>query len=160
MDKINWSNTTVGDNNLITFQELSEIAEFANSNQLSGYIVLKDTGADLTSSQLNQLKGWFGDTVFTKNSSGLIVDHKREYIQINFGGNIIVSPQGDVTLVEGNAMTLNATRFTLAEDDSTEYGWAIGTPNTDEQLIRYNGLTVIQSSESGDGLAYISSTQS
>ena len=160
MDKINWSNTTVGDNNLITFQELSEIAEFANSNQLSGYIVLKDTGADLTSSQLNQLKGWFGDTVFTKNSSGLIVDHKREYIQINFGGNIIVSPQGDVTLVEGNAMTLNATRFTLAEDDSTEYGWAIGTPNTDEQLIRYNGLTVIQSSESEDGLAYISSTQS
>lgn len=160
MDKINWSDTTVGASNLLTFEELSKIAQLNNANQLKGYLVLKDTGSELTAQQLTQIKSWFGDTVFTKNSSGLVIDHKRNYVQINIGGNVIVSPNGEVTLIEGNSASLNATRFSLAEDDSTEYNWAVGAPTSNEAYTRYNGLTVIQSSDSIDGIAYIQSTQS
>ena len=160
MDKINWSDTTVGEQNLLTFTELSQLAQLNNANQLKGYLVLKDTGAELTSQQLTQIKSWFGDTVFTKNSSGLVVDHKRDYIQINIGGDVTVDQNGEVTLVEGHNASLNATRFTLAEDNSVDYNWAVSAPLSNEAYVRYNGLTVIQASDSIDGIAYISSVQS
>jgi len=48
MDKINWSDTTVGSNNLLTYNELSLIANLGNQTSLKGYLVLKDTGVDLT----------------------------------------------------------------------------------------------------------------
>ena len=162
MDKVNWSDATVGASNLLTFSELQQIAQMNNvGNTLKGYIVLKDTGSELTSQQLAQIKSWFGDTVFTKNSSGLVVDHKRDYIQINVGGNVTVDPvTGDVTLEEGNSASLNATRFSLAEDDATDYNWAISAPTSNEAYTRYKGLTVIQASDSIDGIAYIQSTQS
>lgn len=160
MDKINWTEDTVGANNLLTYQELSYIAQLGSESQLKGYLVLRDTGTELTSAQLNNIKSWFGDTVFTKNSAGLVVDHKREYVQINIGGNVTVSQNGDVTLVEGNNASLNATRFSLAEDDTTQYSWAVGPVNSVESYVRYNGLTVIQQEDSIDGIAYIQSTQS
>jgi hypothetical protein len=77
MDKVNWSDTTVGSENLLTYDELALIAQLGNQTSLKGYIVLMNTGTDLTSAQLNNIKSWFGDTVFTKNSSGLVVDHRR-----------------------------------------------------------------------------------
>ena len=162
MDKVNWSDATVGASNLLTFSELQKIAQLNNAGQnLKGYIVLKDTGSELTAQQLTQIKSWFGDTVFTKNSSGLVVDHKRDYIQINVGGNVTVDPvTGDVTLEEGNTASLNATRFSLAEDDATDYNWAVSAPTSNEAYTRYKGLTVIQASDSIDGIAYISSQQS
>jgi hypothetical protein len=161
MDKINWSENTVGAANLITFEELGYIAQLNNAkSSLKGYLVLKDTGTDLTSAQLNTIKGWFGDTVFTKNSSGLVIDHRRQYVQINIGGNVIVDSLGNVTLEEGNSASLNATRFSLAEDDTTQYSWSIGPVNSNESYTRYNGLTVIQQEDSIDGIAYIQSTQS
>ena len=86
MDKINWSPVTVGEENLLTYEELGYIAQLRNSDQLKGYIVLRNTGADLTAEELTEIKSWFGDTVFTKNSSGLVVDHIRTYVQINIGG--------------------------------------------------------------------------
>ena len=121
---------------------------------------MKDTGTDLTAQQLNNIKGWFGDAVFTKNSSGLVVDHKRQYIQINIGGNVTVDGQGNVTLVEGNSASLNATRFSLAEDSSTNYIWAIGPVDGSTPSGRYMGLTVIQAEDTIDNIAYIQSTQS
>ena len=160
MDKINWSDTTVGEQNLLTFTELSQLAQLNNADKLKGYIVLKNTGTELTSQQLTQIKNWFGDTVFTKNSSGLVVDHKRDYIQINIGGDVTVDQNGEVTLVEGHNASLNATRFTLAEDDGVDYNWAVSAPLSNEAYVRYNGLTVIQASDSVDGIAYISSAQS
>lgn len=160
MDKINWSDATVGANNLLTYEELSYIAQLNGANNLKGYLVLRDTGTELTSAQLNNIKSWFGDTVFTKNSSGLVVDHKREYVQINIGGNVTVDSEGNVTLTEGNSASLNATRFSLAEDDTTQYSWAVGPVDSNESYVRYNGLTVIQQSDSIDGIAYIQSTQS
>lgn len=160
MDKINWSDATVGDQNLLTFEELHQIAQLNSASQLKGYLVLKDTGVELTAQQLTQIKSWFGDTVFTKNSSGLVIDHKRDYIQINIGGNVSVSQTGEVTIVEGASASLNATRFSLAEDDTTEYVWAVGAPTSSEAYARYNGLTIIQASDTPDGIAYIQSTQS
>ena len=106
------------------------------------------------------IKSWFGDTVFTKNSSGLVVDHKRNYVQINIGGNVTVDEHGEVTLVEGNSASLNATRFSLAEDESSDYMWSVGPVGSNDSSGRYNGLSVIQASESLDGLAYIQSSQS
>lgn len=161
MDKINWSESTVGAENLLSFEELEYISQLNNSKLLlKGYLVLKDTGSDLTSSQLNSIKGWFGDTVFTKNSSGLVVDHRRQYIQINIGGNVTINQSGEVVLQEGDSASLNATRFSLAEDDTTQYSWSIGPVNSNESYTRYNGLTVIQQEDSIDGIAYIQSTQS
>lgn len=160
MDKVNWSDTTVGAANLLTYEELSKIAQMRNaSSSIRGYIVLKDTGSDLTSSQLNSIKSWFGDTVFTKNSSGLVVDHKRQYVQINIGGNVTII-NGEVYLQEGNAASLNATQFTLAEDDATNYSWSIGDPNSQESYGSYKGLSVIQAEDSNDGMAYVTSSQS
>ena len=160
MDKINWSDTTVGENNLLTYDELELLSQLGDLTSLKGYIVLRDTGEELTAEQLNSIKSWFGDTVFTKNSAGLVVDHKREYIQINIGGNVQVDNLGGITLVEGNSASLNATRFSLAEDDSTEYQWSIGPVNSNDSSGRYNGLSIIQSSESIDGIAYVQSMQS
>jgi hypothetical protein len=144
MDKINWSDATVGASNLLTYDELSQIAQLGNRTSLRGYLVLQNTGDDLTANQLNQIKAWFGDTVFTKNSSGLVVDHKRNYIQINIGGNVTIDNLGNVTIVEGNNASLNATRFSLAEDEGTEYQWSVGPADSNESTGRYNGLTIIQ----------------
>lgn len=160
MDKVNWSDTTVGSSNLLTYEELSKIAQMRNARtSIKGYIVLKDTGTDLTSQQLNNIKSWFGDTVFTKNSSGLVVDHKRQYIQINIGGNVTIV-NGEVYLQEGNAASLNVTQFTLAEGDATNYSWSIGDPNSQESYGTYKGLSVIQAEDSNDGMAYVTSSQS
>ena len=160
MDKINWSDTTVGASNLLTYEELSYIAQLGTQTSLKGYLVLQNTGDDLTANQLNQIKAWFGDTVFTKNSSGLVVDHKRNYIQINIGGDVTIDGLGNVTIVEGSNASLNATRFSLAEDDQTDYNWSVGPANSNDSTGRYNGLTIIQASESVDGIAYIQSSQS
>ena len=160
MDKINWSDTTVGDNNLLTYQELSYIAQLGNQTSLKGYLVLKNTGDDLTAAQLNMIKSWFGDTVFTKNSSGLVVDHKRNYVQINIGGDVTVDEFGNVTLVEGHTASLNATQFSLAEDSATDYQWSVGPANSNDGTGRYNGLSILQASDSIDGIAYITSVQS
>jgi hypothetical protein len=119
-----------------------------------------DTGVELTSAQLNNIKAWFGDTVFTKNSAGLVVDHKKNYVQINVGGNVTIGQDGSVTLVEGNNASLNATRFSLAEDDATQYAWAIGPVGSAESYGKWEGLTVIQQDVSVDGIAYITSVQS
>lgn len=160
MDKVNWSDTTVGSENLLTYDELALIAQLGNQTSLKGYIVLMNTGTDLTSAQLNNIKSWFGDTVFTKNSSGLVVDHRRQYIQINVGGDVEIGPNGSVTLYEGKTASLNATRFSLAEDDTTQYAWAVGPVGSSESYGRYNGLTVIQQADSLDGIARIISSQS
>jgi len=55
---------------------------------------------------------------------------------------------------------LNATRFSLAEDDNTQYAWAVGPVGSNESYGRYKGLTIIQQDASVDGIAYITSTES
>lgn len=161
MDKVNWSDTTVGNANLLTYSELAIIAQLGNQTSLKGYIVLGDN-TDLTAAQLNTIKAWFGDTVFTKNSSGLVVDHKRQYIQINIGGDVEIDQLGNVTLIEGHNASLNATQFSLAEDDQSNYIWALLDPNdvSEEPQGRIGGVTILQPDESIDGIAYLQSIQS
>lgn len=159
MDKINWSDSTVGSSNLLTYTELSYLAQLSAQSSLKGYLVLRDTGEELSTEQLNIIKSWFGDTVFTKNSSGLVVDHKRQYIQINIGGNVTIDEYGNVTLVEGNSASLNATRFSLSED-AGEYQWSVGAADSNESAGKYAGITVIQAENSADGFAYLQSSQS
>jgi hypothetical protein len=172
MDKINWSDATVGSANLLTYAELELLSQLGNQTNLKGYLVLRDTGVDLTATQLNEIKSWFGDTVFTKNSSGLVVDHKRQYIQINIGGDVTVAPwtytdpvsgntfEGNITLTEGHAASLNATQFSLAEDDQTDYQWSVGPVNSNDSSGRYNGVSVQQAEDSIDQIAYLNSVQS
>ena len=161
MDKINWSETTVGNSNLLTFDDLSHLAQLKNARQnLKGYLVLKDVGTELTAQQLNMIKNWFGDGVFNKDSSGLVIDHKRDYVQVNIGGNIDVDNLGNVTITEGNSASLNATRFALAEDDTANYSWALSDPDNPRNVTRVNGLKIVQAEDSIDGIAYITSTQS
>ena len=161
MDKINWQDATVGEENLLTYDELSLLAQLGSQTSLKGYLVLKNTGEDLTIGQLNHIKSWFGDAVFTKNSSGLVVDHERQYVQINFGGDVTIDELGNVTIVEGGRVSLNATRFSLAEDDDSGYVWAIGEADSNIGYGRlYGALWVIQPDSSGDGKAYLQTTQS
>jgi len=49
MDKIDWSDATVGANNLLTYAELELLSQLGNQTSLKGYLVLRDTGVDLTS---------------------------------------------------------------------------------------------------------------
>lgn len=81
MDDVFWSSDVVGnDEDLLTYDELALIAQ--TNHVLRGYVVLKYEGAgtELTSAQLTQIRTWFGDTVFTKGSAGLVVDYKHNYI--------------------------------------------------------------------------------
>jgi len=49
MDKINWSDATVGSANLLTYSELELLSQLGSQTSLKGYLVLRDTGVDLTS---------------------------------------------------------------------------------------------------------------
>lgn len=160
MDKVNWSDATVGASNLLTYDELSYLAQLSSQSNIKGYIVLKDTGEELSAGQLNNIKAWFGDGVFTKNSAGLVVDHKRQYIQINIGGDVQVDQHGDVTIVEGNSASLNATQFSLAEDDQTQYQWSVGPVGSNDSSGRYNGVSVLQAEDSMDHIAHLVTTES
>jgi hypothetical protein len=104
------------------------------------------------------IKSWFGDGVFNKDSSGLVIDHKKTYVQVNIGGNIDVDNLGNVTITEGNSASLNATRFALAEDDTANYSWALSDPDNPRNVTRVNGLKIVQAEDSIDGIAYITST--
>lgn len=125
-DKINWGATTVDNNNLLTFNELSLIAQMGTVD-IKGYILLQnENNTSLTTQQLTQIKSWFGNSVFDRNSSGLIVDHNNSYIQINIGNAEGVSIINDeIYIKEGTRVSLNATQFLLAEQNISDYVWGI-----------------------------------
>jgi hypothetical protein len=120
MDDVFWSPDVIGnDNDLLTYDELRLISKTSGGHpNIRGYVMLKYEGAgtELTSQQLTEIRNWFGDSVFTKGSAGLVVDYKHDYIQINIGGDITIV-NGDVYLTEGNNAILSATEFHLAEPD-------------------------------------------
>ena len=163
-DNINWGPSTVGDQNLLTYNELSKIAQMNGS--LSGYICLKNESENqLTTQQLAQIKTWFGDSVFDRNSSGLIVDHilSNSYAQITLGGDVRVV-NNELYLNEGGRASLNATKFQLA-DSVAEGEWFVSyaSVNDSSQVsdrIAQRGLSIIKASQSADGQAYLQTAES
>ena len=174
-DKINWSLETIGsESNLLTFDELSILAQTLwlgeddqgndlgyDTTKLSGYILLKNEGVDLTAQQLTLIKSWFGDSVFDRSSSGLIIDHYKNYIQINVGGNVQVI-NGEIYIHEGQRATLNATQFLLSEQVNNNYVWSItaGSALQTEGYSREKGCYIIQSDQSSDEFTYLQTEES
>lgn len=156
MDNVRWTIETVGQSNLLTYQELTCIAQMTNN--ISGYIVLSNEGVALSTEQLTSIINWFGEGVFVKNSSGLVVDHYRNYVQINVGGDAYIS-SGQIYMEEGGTASLNATQFSLSDDPNSDYVWTVG-PNINQQQGKEKGCRIIQPTESADGMAYLTSEQS
>ena len=160
IDRINWSPTTC--DTLLTYDDLSKLAQFnagkntAADSTLRGYIVLNTNGVKLTAEQLTQIKAWFGDTVFNKNSAGLVIDHKMDYIQINVGSSAYIQNE-QVYLDEGDHASLNATKFALGDSDTGTYNWFLREPGTTETTQIYR-KTYLEQGE--DGIMYIHSDES
>lgn len=141
---INWTDATC--TTLLTYDQLGKLAQFnhgANntpnqdgSYNISGYVILDTNGVELTAQQLTQIKAWFGDTVFNKNSGGLVVDHKMDYIQINVGSSAVIE-NNQIYLSEGKHAILNATKFQLGEVDAASYNWFVKDPNEEDTSQAY-----------------------
>ena len=170
-DKIYWSEDSVdGAQNLLTFEELELIAQLGGdvdpdtgkvSHNLKGYIVLKnEDDTELTPQQLTQIKEWFGDQVFNRNSSGLVIDHKLEYVQINVGGDIYVE-NDELYMHEGGRISLTATRFSLAED-AIQGDWYVGPKGGQYPSKGWleRNIAIIDPEQSGDGITYMQSGES
>lgn len=174
-DKIYWTEQSVGgENNLLTYEELSMIAELngevnpttgRKNHNLKGYIVLKnEDGSHLTPQQLTQIRNWFGDTVFTKNSSGLVIDHMLDYVQINVGGDIYMT-EDELYLTEGNRASLSATRFSLSEGNDEQGIWTVSYASVNDPQLTFigiseRGIRIISSEESADGHTYLQTSES
>ena len=160
MDRINWSPTTC--DTLLTYDDLSKLAQFnngkntANDGTLKGYIVLNTNGVKLTAEQLTQIKAWFGDTVFNKNSAGLVIDHEMDYIQINVGSSAYIQ-NSQVYLNEGKHASLNATKFALGDSDTGTYNWFLREPGSTESSQIYKKVYLEQGD---DGIMYIYADES
>lgn len=134
MDDVKW---VIGDGfaDTITFDQLAKIAKFNNGinylgTTMRGCIMISDKQPELTVEQLSLIKQWFGETCFNKTSSGLVIDHKRNYIQINIGNPAYIK-DGVININEGvdsngNPVKayLNATQFILSEDERI-YDWSL-----------------------------------
>lgn len=174
-DKISWTSATVGgDNNLLTYDELELISQLngeinpetgRKNHNLKGYIVLKnENDTQLTTQQLSQIRNWFGDSVFTKGSSGLVIDHKLNYVQINVGGDI-QTIDGELYIAEGKRASLSSTKFLLEQGESTEGIWTVSYASVNQVQqsstgITERGIRIIDSSDSVDSHSYLQTSES
>lgn len=170
MDDVFWSPDVIGnDEDLLTYDELALIYKMngnVGSNgkktiPIRGYIVLKYEGAgtELTSQQLTEIRTWFGDTVFTKGSSGLVVDYKHNYIQINVGGDVIIE-NGEIYMREGSRAMLSATQFLLAETQGDNYIWGLSQPGQSQTFSQIGGVSILSAENTSDGNTYLVSSES
>jgi len=168
MNGIYWDKNSCGESNLLTYDELAEIAKFNNGlNKVSdakginggaalkGYIMLS-VDTPLTAQQLTQIKAWFGDTVFNKNSAGLVIDQAYDYIQISVGGSDITIIDNEIYLKEGKRASLNANKFALSEDNSS-YDWFLKDPNSTNTSNPYKMTSI---TKGYDGIYYLTPAES
>ena len=168
MDGINWSKETCGESNLLTYDELALLAQFNKGLNkasdalgadggaaLKGYIMLS-VDTPLTAQQLTQIKAWFGDTVFNKNSAGLVIDQAYDYIQISVGGSDITIIDNEIYLKEGKRASLNANKFALSEDNSS-YDWFLKDPNSTNTSNPYKMTSI---TKGDDGIYYLTPAES
>jgi hypothetical protein len=158
---------------LLTYDELALIAQLngepdpltgRKNHKLKGYLVLKYEEEELTTEQLTNIRTWFGDTVFQKNSSGLVVDHMHDYVQINVGGDIRIQ-NGELYLSEGGRASLSATRFALDPNANEEGDWYVSMatetdPSNIGKSIQSRGINIIDASVTPDGNTYLQTQES
>ena len=159
MDDVFWSPEVVGnDADLLTFDELRLISKMNGAepepgsgvtkvHPIRGYVMLRyeGSGTELTSQQLTQIRNWFGDSVFTKGSAGLVVDYRHDYIQINIGGDVTLV-NGDMYMEEGGKAILSATEFHLAEPDQlsiSNYEWGLSEPGSVQPSYQIGGVQLL-----------------
>lgn len=159
MDDVFWSPDVIGnDADLLTFDELRLISKMngvepepgsgvTKIHPIRGYVMLKyeGVGTELTSQQLTQIRNWFGDSVFTKGSAGLVVDYKHDYIQINIGGDVILD-NGAMYMREGGNAILSATEFHLAEPDQqsiSNFEWGLSEPDSEQPKYQIGGVQLV-----------------
>lgn len=166
MDDVFWSPDVIGnDADLLTYDELRLIAKMNGARtNLRGYVMLQYEGAgtELTSQQLTEIRNWFGDSVFTKGSAGLVVDYKHDYIQINVGGDITIE-NGQMYMAEGGSAILSATEFHLAEPDQqsmANYEWGLYEPGEQELKYQIGGVQLLDASQTSDHNYYLVSSES
>ena len=160
MDQVNWSKATC--TNLLSYEYIEKLAKFnggmnnVSDGTIKGYIMISTTdNVELTVNQLTAIKSWFGDSCFTKNSAGLVIDHELDYIQINIGQKAYVE-NGSVYLKEGNKAPLNATRFKLGEDLNV-YTWFIHGVGDGDNSFVYKSCSL---REGEDGIMYLYADES
>ena len=158
MDDVNWSPSVINnDEDLLTYDELRLIS--LTDHHIRGYVMLqRQSGEDLTASQLTEIRTWFGDSVFTKGSSGLVVDYKHNYIQINIGGDVTII-DGEVYLEEGKRAMLSATQFLLSDTPNENYVWGMSSTENGqpEQVAR---LLILNSQDTADNKTYLVARES
>ena len=170
MDDVFWSSDVIGnDEDLLTYDELRLISQMNGQpdqqgnkvHPIRGYVVLKFEGAgtELTSQQLSLIRSWFGDTVFTKGSAGLVVDYKHNYIQINIGGNVTMQ-NGEIYLREGDTAMLSATQFLLAETAGDNYVWGLWNATEQRTVPTVRGVTLLDAENTSDGNTYLVTSES
>ena len=168
MDDVFWSSEVVGnDNDLLTYDELALIQKMNGEDgpnkvrPIRGYIVLRyeGEGTELTAQQLTNIRNWFGDTVFTKGSAGLVVDYKHNYIQINVGGQATIQ-NGEIYLKEGDTAMLSATQFLLAETSYDNYVWGLWNEAENRTVPVIRGVTLLDAENTSDGNTYLVTSES
>lgn len=171
MDDVFWSPEVIGnDSDLLTYDELRLISLMNGEpdpqtgkkvHPLRGYVMLKfeGVGTELTAQQLTQIRTWFGDSVFTKGSAGLVVDYQHNYIQINIGGNVTID-NGEVYLREGDTAMLSATQFLLAETSGDNYVWGLWKSDEQRTVPTIRGVTLLEAENTFDGNTYLVTSES
>ena len=164
IDNIKWDHTTCED--LVSYNQLELISKFNSghnnadnySPMLKGYIEVSMDDGELSVEQLTQLKEWYGNQIFNVKSVGvgLVIDQSLNYIKINVGGAKVVKNEStgelEITIEEGNKVTLSATRFQLQETDTVTY-WGVKEPGSYANGgLQYKGCTI---STGKDGLTYL-----
>ena len=169
VENIYWDNDTIPG---LSYEQLSWIAKFNGidytreynphpniANFARGYVVLTDITA-MDGIQTAYLATWFGDSVFTLNSGGLVIDQASNYTAITVGQNATVV-DGEIYLKENSYARISATKFRL-QTTLSETEFSLSAPNTQSQGITSyvypagsgNIACAIESMQYGDDYVY------
>lgn len=153
IDSVNWADGNV------SYEQVCKLAKFNNGNpkSIKGYILLSDSS--LSSPQIQNLQTLFGNSVFTKNTGGLMIDCAMNDIIITVGQP--AQPIYDITgtKIEGYKIEegydsngravralLQATKFMSQETDSN-YTWSLAPINQGASIIQDGGSYYLQVAE-------------
>jgi hypothetical protein len=121
VENIYWDNNTIAG---LSYEQLTWISKFNGidytreynphpniANFARGYVVLTDV-TPMDGIQTAYLATWFGDSVFTLNSGGLVIDQANNYTAITVGQSATIV-NGEIYLRENSSARISATKFRL-----------------------------------------------